>query len=56
MYTINACGEFCAFWVNCAKLESRSLDCFGNTEAELGQSCAGHWALSSVRADIFCGA
>lgn len=28
MHTINAGGEFCAFWVNCAKPEStRSVMC-----------------------------
>lgn len=26
MHTINAGGEFCAFWVNCAKLESTVLE------------------------------
>lgn len=42
MHTINAGGEFCAFWVNCAKPEStRSVTCR---------------ALSSAGADIFRGA
>lgn len=50
-------GILC-FWVNCKNWRSipwTTPDCFGNTEAKLGQSCELYWALLSVMVDFICG-